>query len=191
MRFFSALLLLCLLWVEGSGAFGQGVDPGQREDAEIERQRILRAADQIDLMVEQHQKILRELETLRAANQAMAKELGERKAEAARLSSQMEEISARQAKEREALLKEVAKLVAEAKPAPAEAKPAPVSARKPTAPAEEGFEHVVAQGETLWAITQAYRAAGTKATMEDIRKANGLKEGQPLRVGQKLFIPKK
>ncbi|MFQ3670294.1 MAG: LysM peptidoglycan-binding domain-containing protein [Verrucomicrobiia bacterium] len=169
----------------------QSLDPAQREDLEIERQRILRAADQIEVIVDQHNKIVRELDALKASQQALAKELAERKAENERLTTSLQELTARQTKERDALLKEVAKLVAENKATSTPAPPPPAATPKNPAPVEEGFEHVVARGETLWAITQAYRQAGVAVTMDDIRAANGLKDGQPLRVGQKLFIPKK
>jgi LysM repeat protein len=50
----------------------------------------------------------------------------------------------------------------------------------------EGYEHEVQPGETLSAIAKAYGASSA-----DIIQANGLKSGDMLRVGQKLFIPSK
>lgn len=188
-------VLLAAGWILGlTGAEAQPLSPAQREDLEIERQRILRAADQIEVMVDQHNKIVRELDGLKSAQAALAKELAEQKAENERLSTRLDQLSQQQAKEREALLKEVAKLVAEAKtsaPPPPASSPSTGSSARPAPKVEEGFEHVVARGETLWAITQAYRQAGVSVTMDEIRAANNLKEGQALRVGQKLFIPKK
>jgi nucleoid-associated protein YgaU len=49
---------------------------------------------------------------------------------------------------------------------------------------DEGYEHVVAPGETLSAIAQAYNVRSA-----DIIDANGLENPNALRVGQKLFIP--
>lgn len=48
----------------------------------------------------------------------------------------------------------------------------------------DGYEHVVQQGETLSAIAAAY-----KVKPSAIIEANGLKNANNLRVGQKLFIP--
>jgi LysM repeat protein len=55
--------------------------------------------------------------------------------------------------------------------------------------ADKGFEHVIAPGDTLSTIAQAYREKGVKVTSEQILKANpGLKE-KSLQPGQKIFIP--
>jgi LysM repeat protein len=58
-------------------------------------------------------------------------------------------------------------------------------------PAErEGYEHVVAKGDTLSSIVQAYnKEHNLKLTVESLRKANQLSKDAPLKVGQKLFIP--
>ena len=59
----------------------------------------------------------------------------------------------------------------------------------PGGPAEKGYEYVIASGDTLSTIAQAYREKGVKVTVEQILKANpGLKE-KSLKVGQKVFIP--
>jgi LysM repeat protein len=72
------------------------------------------------------------------------------------------------------------------KPPPAPPRPTPPS----PAPKEEGFEHTVEAGQSLWAIAKAYQDAGVKVSIDDIRRANNLKDNT-LRTGQKLFIPKK
>ncbi len=55
----------------------------------------------------------------------------------------------------------------------------------PAAPVRGGgYEHVVKAGETLSEIARAY-----KTRMDAILKANNLKDGNTIRVGQKLFIP--
>ncbi len=50
---------------------------------------------------------------------------------------------------------------------------------------EQGYEHVVEKGQYLSTIAKAYGV-----TIDEIKKANDLKN-DALRVGQKLFIPKK
>jgi LysM repeat protein len=156
------------------------VDPGAREDAEIERRKILRAADQIDQVVEQSGKMQAELDKLRAQVQSLSDENKS-------LKQQLADFRAQSAKERDALIDKVAEMLQKQPSAPA---PAP----KETAAApktESGYEYVVAKGDNLWSITQSYQKEGLKVTVDDIRKANGLKEGEALKAGQKLFIPKK
>lgn len=54
---------------------------------------------------------------------------------------------------------------------------------------EAGFEHIIASGDTLSTVAEAFRAKGVKVTADDILKANpGLKE-RSLKVGQKVFVP--
>jgi len=81
-------------------------------------------------------------------------------------------------------LEEVSKMLAEMK---AKEK----KAEAPAKPAErEGYEHVVAKGDTLSSIVQAYnKEHNLKLTVESLRKANQLSKDAPLKVGQKLFIP--
>jgi LysM repeat protein len=54
----------------------------------------------------------------------------------------------------------------------------------PPARAESGYEHIVKSGETMSAIATAY-----KVNVNAIMQANGIKNPNSLRVGQKLFIP--
>jgi LysM repeat protein len=56
----------------------------------------------------------------------------------------------------------------------------------PAARSETGYEHVVKSGETLSAIASAY-----KVSVNKILQANGMKDANMLRVGQKLFIPER
>ena len=66
--------------------------------------------------------------------------------------------------------------------APAAASPAPAT------PKEEGPRtHTVSGGDTLFALAKRYYGSGTQWTR--IAEANGLSEGDPLRVGQSLRIP--
>jgi TolA-binding protein len=55
---------------------------------------------------------------------------------------------------------------------------------------QKGYYHIVADGETLTLICEAYRDNGVKVTVAEIRKANGLTEKSVLKTGQKIFIPK-
>lgn len=55
----------------------------------------------------------------------------------------------------------------------------------------KGYNHEVAQGDTLSTIAQAYsKTSGTKITVDQILKANPNLLPEKLKVGQKVFIPK-
>lgn len=82
------------------------------------------------------------------------------------------------------LLKEVAKQTAAAMNARKNTKPSNTSTNGPAGQGEF-YEYTVQQGATLGAIARAY-----KVTVSDIKKANKLKSDM-IRVGQKLYIPKK
>jgi len=71
----------------------------------------------------------------------------------------------------------------------ANADSAPDSTPPPPKP-QKGYYHIVADGETLTLICEAYRDNGVKVTVSEIRKANGLTEKSVLKPGQKIFIPK-
>jgi len=55
---------------------------------------------------------------------------------------------------------------------------------------EKGFYHTVAEKESPWSIAQKYKDE-YGVTAQDILDANGLKSGDSIQVGQKLFIPAK
>jgi LysM repeat protein len=73
-------------------------------------------------------------------------------------------------------------------------KPSPVPVETPVVTphsvVEHGYNHIVAEGETLAKIAHEYRAQGVKVTVADICKANNLSAQVVLKPGQKLFIPK-
>jgi len=173
--------VLCLAFPQLSPA--QPGNPAASEDAEMERRKILKAADQVDRVdqqVDQIQSRVTALEQLLTDLRQQSQSLKESLANAAAKSSE----------ERTALLEEVSKMLAERKerekPKPAE-KPA---ASKTTE--KEGYEHVVAKGDTLSSIAQAYNSEyQLKLTAESIRQANQLPKGAPLKVGQKLLLPSK
>ena len=191
------LVPVLLLVYCGNSAFSQ-MDPGAREDAQIERQKILRAADQIEVINDQHNKMVEEIEKLKQQIKSFSDEN-------AALSRRIAESQTQAGKEKEALLDQVSKLLADQEKRLSEkisaveksgseqkAKPAPPKKVTPTTTKEEeGYEHIVKPGQTLWSIAKAYQDQGVKASVEDIRKANNLKDGQALRMGQKLFIPGK
>jgi len=54
---------------------------------------------------------------------------------------------------------------------------------------QQGYEYVIAPGNTLSAIAKAYRAQGVKITVDEILKANPGLNPNALIVGKKIFIP--
>lgn len=152
----------------------QAQSPGSIADAEMERQKILKAADQMEILTHKIESMQLELNGLKESVTKLQTENQGLRAELSSVKSNAE-------RERDALLTEIGKIISEEGGATA----------APAVQATEGYEHVVQKGQSLWAIANAFQKQGVKVTVEDIRKANKLKEGAFLDVGQKLYIPKK
>ena len=183
-----ALFLMAFLFNILSQVSAQG-DPGAAQDAVIERQKLLKAADQIDLMVQQNGQLQQDLAQLKERVKKLESDNAE-------LKKALDDQDKARAKEKEALLKEVSKIVATGagtKSSPRESHNTPVQpgTKGDAGSAEQGYEYRVEAGQNLWAIAKAYQEKGVKVTVEDIRKANNLAKDQPLKTGQRLFIPKK
>ncbi|NJK90902.1 MAG: LysM peptidoglycan-binding domain-containing protein [Blastochloris sp.] len=161
----------------------QYADPAAREDEAIERQKILRAADQLELLVQQNQKLQEDMGKLQLQIQALQEDK-------AALHKRLDDMEKTAAKDKQALLKEVAGLVASSKGSAA-VSPRPEAPPKTEGAKQEGYEYEVKTGDSLWAISKAYQDAGVKVSVDDIRQANNMDRSQNLRAGQKLFIPKK
>ncbi|NBT89882.1 MAG: LysM peptidoglycan-binding domain-containing protein [Verrucomicrobia bacterium] len=161
-----------------AGPLFSQTDPGAAEDAEAERRKILKAADQVDRMDAT-------VEDMKARISNLEKILEEVKQQSNSLKESLANAAAQSKKEKDSLLEEVSKMIAERKAKEGAATPAPPK------PAErEGYEHTVAKGDTLSSIVQAYnKEHGLKLTVDSLRKANQLSKDAPLKVGQKLFIP--
>lgn len=176
-------------------------DPGAAQDAEADRKKLLKAADQIDLLQQGVDSQAQQITGLRAQVDQARTELDAQKAQLAALRADNDSLRAAlkqlddaRAEERKVLLDQVARIVADSgKHAPAPA-PAPSEPPKP-APGDgadqKGYDYVVVKGDTLSAIATAYSAQGVKVTIDDLRKANGLSKADTIHVGQKLFVPKK
>ena len=130
---------------------------------------------------------VREQATKPSGNYASAEELR-------KLAEKLQEIENKRVADNERIVKAIEKL--EKAPASGARAPrnlptteTPRNNPGPGGPAEKGYEYVIASGDTLSTIAQAYREKGVKVTVEQILKANpGLKE-KSLKVGQKVFIP--
>jgi LysM repeat protein len=153
------------------------MSPGAAEDAEAERRKILKAADQVDRMDAA-------VEDMKARIASLEKILGEIKEQSNSLKESLASTAAKSEKDKEALLDEVAKMLADMKAKERKTEPTPKPAER------EGYEHTVAKGDTLSSIVLAYnKEYGLKLTVDSLRKANQLSKDAPLKVGQKIFIP--
>lgn len=169
--------LLAGIWALGLASGFAQLDPGATEDAEAERRKILKAADQVDRMDST-------VEEMKARISSLEKILDDVKQQSNSLKESLASTSAKVEKEKQSLLEEVAKMLAEMK---AKEKK-PEGTAKPTE--REGYEHTVAKGDTLSSIVQAYnKEHGLKLTVDAVRKANQLPKDANLKVGQKLIIP--
>ena len=171
------VLVTGILWAAGACSLTAQVGPGATEDAEAERRKILKAADQVDRMDSA-------VEEMKARIAALEKLLEDVKQESNSLKESLANTAAKAEKEKQNLLEEVSKMLAEMKTKEKAPTPAAKSASR------EGYEHTVAKGDTLSSIAQAYnKEYGLKLTVESLRKANQLSKDAALKVGQKLFIP--
>ena len=117
--------------------------------------------------------------------------------ELSKLAVKLQEIDQKRVTDNEHIVKEIEKL---GKALTAGPKPKPV---KPPTPVEDpgkgggnagggadkGFDYIIAPGDTLSTIAQAYREKGVKVTSEQILKENPGLKANSLKVGQKIFIP--
>lgn len=132
------------------------------------------------------QRLAREMEATRqrgdAAGQAEMKALH---AQVDELARRVGELSAAREKDKQAILDDVSRKVAELlRRTGGSTSGGGRTSGTPPRRSDVGYEHVVANGETLSAIAQAY-GTSTKVLMQE----NNLKS-DVLRVGQKLFVPK-
>ena len=237
MRITALLLSLILI---GPAATLRAQNPGAQQDAQAAREKLLKAADQLDNIQANSETTRTSVDNMKgdvSALQATVTKLQSDNAalqqRVAELQAELDADKAQQAKDRQALIDNVAAMIADKSPAkkttkkktesgttaepkpsapvtssgpvktpsnlapPPDAPPAVASADdniNPPAPPppkpQKGYYHVVASGETLKLIVEAYRDNGVKTTAAAIRKANGLTEDSVLKPGQKLFIPK-
>ena len=110
------------------------------------------------------------------------------------LARKLQEIDQKRIEDNERIVKKIEKLGETlASPPPAKKnRPKPEPADNPGsggATPDKGFEHIVASGDTLSTIAQAYKEKGIKVTVDQILKANPGLVPEKIKVGQKLFIP--
>lgn len=184
MNLIRVMWVVSCFWLSGQVYVAWSQDPGGREDAEMERRKILKAADDLELFRSQ-------VEKLQASLAKMQKEVSGLKQENQNLRNELGSLKRGQNKLKEEVVQEVTRVVRDEvgklmkAQEDASAKVRDGGSKR----SEKGYEHVVAKGETLWAIARAYTENGIPVKVDDLRRANGLGKQSVLKVGQKLFIP--
>lgn len=219
----------------------QAVDPGAQQDAEAAREKLLKAADELDNIQANSETTRTSVDAMKADVTRLQNDVSKLQTENAALRQQLTDLQlaldkeeAARLKDRQTLIDNVADLIAankasgtaksttkkkkDAAPDTASAEtsnvppthpgpdagsaPSPVSSTQgasgslapppDTAPAkpQKGYYHIVASGETLTLICEAYKQQGVNVSVAQVRKANGLTDKSVLKVGQKIFIPK-
>jgi LysM domain len=235
----TAILFLSLTLCLGVAPRLLAQDPAAQQDAEAAREKLLKAADQLDniqVNSETTKTTVDGMKTDVATLQATVTKLQSDNAalhqQVSDLQTALDAFKAEQIKARQTLIDNVAGMIAAEKdaaasktkkkkdptdsgattetsspvktpetstaasnlaPPPDTSQPAPTPSPAPTEPApkpQKGYYHIVASGETLTLICEAYRENGVNVTVSAIRKANGLTPDSTLKPGQKLFIPK-
>ncbi|MEM9398695.1 MAG: LysM peptidoglycan-binding domain-containing protein [Verrucomicrobiota bacterium] len=164
----------------------QFTNPSSREDAAIEREKILRTADQIDILWQKVEAMQKDITFLKSR-------IKELETENSQLTAQLDDQVKSREQNKQKLLKEVTAIVKENTSSSLNSKTS-ISKTIPsnqqnTGTSERGYEHIVASGETIWAIANAYQKQGVKVKVQDILQANNLQKADLIKVGQKLFIP--
>lgn len=189
MKRFSILLLA--VWLSGGWL-------ARAQDAAVE-ERLNKLSGHIeDLLAakaEQDKRIavlVREVEGLR---EQLAKPVGNYASaeDVRKLAEVVKEVDRKRVTDNEVIAKQIeaiGKAAANAGRAPVrKSEPTVTPSKGNTSGSETGFDHIIASGDTLSTIAEAFRAKGVKVTADDILKANPGLKATSLRVGQKIFIP--
>jgi len=199
MKRFSILLISCQLLttsvLRGQDAVAAAAQ-AEREAAEERYKRLNSAVeDLLAAQTEQQRRtatLAREVESLReqaskpAGNYASQEDLR-------KLAEKLQELDKKREADKELILKEIERLGklitgSSDKGKKPPSRPAGEAGASGT-PGEKGFEHVIASGDTLSTIAQAFREKGIKITVDQILKANPKLDATKLKVGQKIWIP--
>ena len=149
----------------------------ENENILLLREDVNRCKSRLETMEIEQQRILNEIQQLRAKGQDE-----NTKAKLDEMERRIAALDAARASDRQAIIDQlsgnVAKMMGSGTAASKNAD------KKTSASSGTGYEHVVKDGETLSAIATAY-----KVKPSAIIEANDLKKPDALRKGQKLFIP--
>ncbi len=200
MKRFSIFLFGCLLLMTPAlqGQDAAAAAAAARAEREEERYKRLNSAveDLLAAQTEQQRRIAaltREVESLReqaskpTGNYASQEDLR-------KLAEKLQEIDKKREADKDLILEKIEQLGKSITgPTGGKGKKPPAVPKGDTgssgASAEKGFEHIIASGDTLSTIAQAFREKGIKVTADQILKANPKLDATKLRVGQKIWVP--
>lgn len=181
----------CLLLMSLPVLHGQTA--AQRENARLREEQLLRQTEELT-------NIMTRLERAEQRLMRLEAEMAQLRASNRTLEQKLTSLEANFAKDREALLDEVAQIIATSQrptsqptirtPTPGGARPA--QAQSPvSSTARQGVEYVVQRGDTLSSIVRKLAAQGIRTSVAEIAEANQLADPTRIRVGQKLIIPQR
>ena len=151
----------------------------QREDIRQLQEKIGQFQNDMRAMQVENETLKSEISKLQGNHAQYSKEID-------RLDSLIKKLDTARQQDRKIIVEEVSREMARLKKISSSSRPDQSKENKsPKAVVEEDLEHVVKKGEYLAAIAEA-----SGVTVKAIKEANQLKSNE-LRVGQKLFIPKK
>lgn len=183
MKKISILLVVIALWLPVAAA---------AQDAAVE-ERLNRITGQMEQLEAARVKLEKELGELRrevsSLREQAAKPAGNfaGQDELKKLAEKLQEVDQKRVADNERILKTIenlAKAGARTEKPPVRTESAPPGGRS-----DKWFEYVIQEGDTLSAISQAYRLKGIKVTPDEILKANPGTKATTLQVGQKIWIP--
>lgn len=140
------------------------------------------------------------IQTLEEENRTLRSELS-RKSEGAvspdeftramkEVGDKLKELDDKRVSDNKTLREEVEKLVKSLKVPSSGGSNSSTTPVPPTPVSEEGFTHVIKDGETVSSIIGAFRAQGVKTTLSDVQRGNPGVNLNRVKVGQEIFIPK-
>lgn len=109
------------------------------------------------------------------------------------LSDKLKELDDKRVADNKAIVEQVTRSIKELKPggvAPAGRTQKVPDPSDPLPPTQEGYTHVMQEGQTISAVVQAFRAQGVNTSTKAILEANPKLNPNRLKPGTEIFIPK-
>ena len=182
-----ALLLLVAAFTSGCATYGmQEQQMAQQEDMSIMQEKIRRLEGRLegfDLAIQQLQSTV---DSLRARPQGPSgADLDAVQARLSALDGQLRSLDSARQRDRQEIIDSLsAKVAALVGSSGSRTSSKPTATQNKRSANQEGYEHVVASGETISAIAAAYNVRA-----KDVLDANNITDPTRIKVGQKLFIP--
>jgi TolA-binding protein len=110
------------------------------------------------------------------------------------ITDKLKELDEKRIADNKAIVEQVKQSIRDFKPAPATTTPhRPTSVPNESDPlpgAQEGFTHVLLEGQTISGVVQAFRAKGVKTSIKAVMDANPkIRDPKNVRAGTEIFVP--